>query len=558
MTDKKALRRQARQRHMEQEKRKQSITRDIKLLKRRVCEQERTAVEKQIQNLKVSFESFEKQYDSYHQTLSDKSDIDNSLEDFDEIETMYMSTLIIANSYLNEVKQCVSLNIHEKILQLLDNQTNLAHLTLSVFDGSDVLEFMPWITIFDETVDSKNIPKPVKLARLLQYTRGTAHRQIRHCPLDKVNGYDNARKILCDTYGAPHLILHKTVENLKCGPPVSTGMELTQLGNDLQMALHTVIGLELLTEIDNQLVIRDILNRCPKYLQTKYRDYATEFKIHHSSYPSFKDFTAFVQKWAVKQSDPIWSTVCEYNLDYTDYSTNHFSSTAVPDTIIEPALRCVMCDESHLLYQCPRFKSLEVADRLRFVEDKELCLLCFSFDHVVEQCRSKYRCTGMNLDGGICNAKHSRSIHRVPDPTDPVSNDNPDRNIEHTGSASLMCENDNVFPQNQFQPEILKPPVTPLAGTRNRSDYIPTARISKPGAERTIYDIKRADLRRPRARLPYSHSMQSNRYRFYKGHMDITGSYDSSLYQKTERINGFDHKTSDVPFCSNTHSARFF
>ena len=191
----------------------------------------------------------------------------------------------------------------------------------------------------------------------------------------------------------------------------------------------------------------------------------------------------------------------------------------------------------------PTFQ-LAVADRLRFVEDKELCLLCFSFDHVVEQCRSNYRCTDMNSDGIICNARHSRSIHHVPDPTGPVLNDNPDRNIENTGSASLSCKNDNVCPPKEFQPAMQQPRVTPLAGTRKRSDCIPTVRISKPKAER-------------KTRLPYSHSMQSNRYRFYKGHMDITGSYDSPLHHNAAKTHGFDYRISDIPLSTNTQSARF-
>ena len=413
-----------------------------KLLRRRISEKDRNKVEKQIETLKVDFDKFENYHDKYHATLIDETVIKQSDEYFDEVEQIYMSALDDANKFLDCVTSIVQLNVHEKTLEALDNQSNLAHLTLSVFDGSDPLEYLPWITVFDETVDSKNISKPVKLARMLQYTGGMCRRQIRHCPLDKENGYDNARKILADTYGNPHFLLQKTMDNLKSGPPVVNGQDLVQLGNDLAMAISTISGLNLLSEIDNQLVIRDILKRCPRYLQTKYSNYCTDFKFEKSKYPCFKEFVTFIQKWAVKKSDPIWSQEdCSSN--YELGSVNSLTGFT-PDR--KTMLECLMCGEHHLLYHCPHFKSLGLPDRLRFIEEKKLCSLCFSNAHAVEHCRSQYRCTALNLDDSICNARHSRVIHHVTTGNQDFDVNHTMNNNENTGSASLTIRHSaNVY-----------------------------------------------------------------------------------------------------------------
>ena len=390
---------------------KTKVTRDIKLLRRRIAEKEKDKVESQIGALKVAFQSFESYHVIYHATLTDESTIDKDNEYFDEIETNYMNVLDEAHEYLDNVKASIQVNVQEKTLELLDNQSNLAHLTLSTFDGSDVLDYLPWITVFDETVDSKNIPKPVKLARMLQYTGGIAHRQIRHCPLDKINGYDNARKILSDMYGAPHIILHKTMESLKGGPLVVSGQDLTQLGNDLQMALNTVTDLKLLSEIDNQLVIRDILKRCPQYLLTKYCNYSTDFKFEKSKYPGFKEFVTFIQKWAIKQSDPIWSHESEsYSAKSGMGSVNSLTGSA-PVRQTFNSRECNLCSQNHLLFKCPQFEAMSESKRFEFIVQKRLCFICFGRGHSSRECRKLYRCTARINENTMCNRRHSKSIH---------------------------------------------------------------------------------------------------------------------------------------------------
>ena len=271
------------------------VTKAIKLLTRRIAENTRINIESQVDVVKHCFSEFEKYHILYHETLQDDSQIEASEDYFDEIESSYIKALTEAYASLEVSKAQSSASVQEKTLEFLDNATNLAHLTLSNFDGSDYLEYLPWITVFDDNVHSKNIPDSVKLARLLQYTSGTAHRQIRHCPLDKSNGYVNAREILKTTYGSPHTILFKTMEHLKEGPPVVTGQDIVQLGNDLQMALNTINDLKLMSEVDNQLAIKDILKRCPQRLQDKYYDHSTDYFYDHKTYPSFKDFVKFIK-----------------------------------------------------------------------------------------------------------------------------------------------------------------------------------------------------------------------------------------------------------------------
>ena len=67
---------------------------------------------------------------------------------------------------------------------------------LDQFDGNP-LEYLTFITVFDEVVEGKVMDGQVKLTRLLQCTSGSAKTAIRNCALigDEA-GYGQARDIL--------------------------------------------------------------------------------------------------------------------------------------------------------------------------------------------------------------------------------------------------------------------------------------------------------------------------------------------------------------------------
>ena len=73
-----------------------------------------------------------------------------------------------------------------------------------------------------------------------------------------------------------------------------------------------------------------------------------------------------------------------------------------------PRERCYCCGGGHRLKQCPHFHALTNRERRRVVEDHELCLTCFSDDHVTDDCLVNRLCS-------ICRDRHSQWVHTPED-----------------------------------------------------------------------------------------------------------------------------------------------
>ena len=96
---------------------KSKVSRETKLLRRRIAEKRKQQVQDQIEVLMQVFDSFENYHVLYHATLIDDGLIDKSVEYFDEIETTYMNALDEANVYLDNVKTSGQVSVQEKTLE---------------------------------------------------------------------------------------------------------------------------------------------------------------------------------------------------------------------------------------------------------------------------------------------------------------------------------------------------------------------------------------------------------------------------------------------------------
>ena len=99
----------------------------------------------------------------------------------------------------------------------------------------------------------------------------------------------------CET-GDSHLVSQKVVDDLKKGEPVSKTQELQQLSDDLTMADTVLKKLGMISEVDNQQTILEVLLRCPIFVRNKWRNKALDVKREQGSYPHFSDFVTFIRQ----------------------------------------------------------------------------------------------------------------------------------------------------------------------------------------------------------------------------------------------------------------------
>ena len=106
---------------------------------------------------------------------------------------------------------------------------NLPKEELEVFSGVPA-RFHRFIMSFELKVQDTGIDDKYKLTRLLQYTAGTATEAINGCIL--IGGpadYKQAKSILKERFGDPHLVSETVVRNLRFGKPVRSHEDLRQV-----------------------------------------------------------------------------------------------------------------------------------------------------------------------------------------------------------------------------------------------------------------------------------------------------------------------------------------
>ncbi|KAH9640193.1 hypothetical protein HF086_008429 [Spodoptera exigua] len=67
---------------------------------------------------------------------------------------------------------------------------------------------------------------------------------------------------------------------------------------------------------------------------------------------------------------------------------------------------CIVCDDSHRIYDCPTFKSKNIDERMSDVTRYKLCLNCLRQGHAVKDCRFR---SCLEPD---CNERHNTLLHR--------------------------------------------------------------------------------------------------------------------------------------------------
>ena len=65
---------------------------------------------------------------------------------------------------------------------------------------------------------------------------------------------------------------------------------------------------------------------------------------------------------------------------------------------------CVVCSESHALWNCEKFKKMTVESRHQVVKDKRLCMNCLGKSHSYESCKSRFSCK-------TCKKRHNTLLH---------------------------------------------------------------------------------------------------------------------------------------------------
>ena len=188
---------------------KSSLSRIQSKIHRYIAESNKDDVVKYVAILKEQFKAFEDVHDKYHETLDAVEEIEASDGYMIEVESKYAEALSEADNWLTSLIKVEKKPDAEKKEAGSDSvftpnvlsAINLPKLELCTYNG-DPLQYYPFITAFDETVDTVATTGGAKLNRLVSYTTGEARKAIQSCLIiGGEKGYQIARKTLKERFG---------------------------------------------------------------------------------------------------------------------------------------------------------------------------------------------------------------------------------------------------------------------------------------------------------------------------------------------------------------------
>ena len=319
---------------------------------------------------------------------------------FVDIERSYTLGVKNAKSYLKRANISVN-DPTTTMCQLM----NVPKVELRAFSG-DSSDYLSFMSIFNETVDNAPLSGQAKLTRLLGYTRDKARLAIDHCSLiGGDQGYQEAKKILHERFGDQYVIATNLIRSLQTGKSVHTAEELRLLSDQLHNAALVLKGKNTYSELDSQHNLKKICSRLSSHLNNKWRERVFDIKRKHMRYASFGEFVAFMKEKSDEANDPLYG---QDSFSEQQASSNPpvASSMNCVSTLKSP-VKCVLCDESHLLFKCIKFKNLDYDDRQSVVSRNKLCVNCLRPSHTVPQCKYKRFCNVSD-----CTAKHNGLLHK--------------------------------------------------------------------------------------------------------------------------------------------------
>ena len=161
---------------------------------------------------------------------------------------------------------------------------------------------------------------------------------------------------------------------------------------------------------------RKMLAKLPEWVIAKWAGVVDQHRQDKGEFPPFKDFMEFVSKQARRATDPVTSFqsirleqmgMAKDRSEVNKWKQPHHTFVTMgegqgKDTLIWNN-RCILCQGSHELDTCTRFKDKNLAERRQFVMEMRLCFGCLHYGHVSRKCRQRKECK-------VCSRLHPTSF----------------------------------------------------------------------------------------------------------------------------------------------------
>ncbi|GFS75873.1 DUF1758 domain-containing protein [Trichonephila clavipes] len=273
-----------------------------------------------------------------------------------------------------------------------------------------------WISfkeLFKSSIlDNKSISDLEKLQYLQASVRGDAAKLIRGFAIT-VDNLKNCWDILCSRYENNRQLALNQINKLfsiKISRANTSKLllEIIDICNEVIRNLKTLdLETNSLTEL---IIINFLISKVDACISQRW-----ELSLENNKIPTLEEFRVFIEREArglnelkfvkpdIKKGNvkPL-NSFNKSNVNTTVVKCNQVKSGVKPDVV--KGNNCILCYQSHALFKCPTFNSMNVNERWQVVQNNNLCTNCLRSNHRLDTCRIGFSCKN-------CSERHHTLLH---------------------------------------------------------------------------------------------------------------------------------------------------
>ena len=304
-----------------------------------------------------------------------------------------------ASDYLSEILEklmkpvaAVTASSTLDLSQTCSNAIPLPRIDLLKFSGQ-YTEWANFRDIFESLViKNESLSNVQRLHYLKSCLTGEARVVVKNITVTDAN-YEMAWKAVKDRYENMRAIVASYLDRMLDAVPMKSD-SVTELKRVHDTVNDALIALRCLdrNEVDD-FVVAILTKKLDSHTRTEW-----ELSLGNVREPAtFSDLSTFLVGRIVALSASGGSR------DSTGPKANRGAATKSLASAVSE-IKCPCCSDSHLLFQCTKFKSLSTEQRKEIVRQHHCCYNCFGKGHYPRDCHSRKRCTR-------CQRKHHTLLH---------------------------------------------------------------------------------------------------------------------------------------------------
>ncbi len=300
----------------------------------------------------------------------------------------------------------------------------------------DKVNYENWKGAFMSLVDKTNYSAEYKLMLLRDSLEGEPLRCIESLGYSAA-AYTTAKERLERKYGGIRRQLTLRLEDVDRFKPIKDNNEkdLQGFAELLDVLVVQLVETGNLAELYSVSMNLRVQAKLSKSLLAKYRQWLREYAKEENLY-TLREFVNQQSEDLIQAGEVIRGITQKSK---TPENAQSFVSHSAPST------GCAVCNESHPVWFCDKFKALSTEERWNKIKELGLCFRCLSAGHLGRDCKNVSLC---NIDN--CKANHNRLLHggKKPDNSDGSTIENiPPRGTEQIAHVTTMTtgKGDEVF-----------------------------------------------------------------------------------------------------------------